>query len=183
MLADGRPAEPDTQRDTRLRHQGGAVVLRPAPADRTAARHHLPQFSIGRADGDCAVPLRRDGWRTAGQGSAAAHSRPVPPDNVADVLRQPEVQRHHRRPGHPDLQGSRPHLRTDGGPALQGWPEVVLPDEHRAGVPPLQRGPQLCRTDRRGTGVRPLYRYWHHRQLRSQEGPQGHRYRVCARGH
>ena len=56
--------------------------------------------------------------RGTGQGTAAAHRRQIPTDYLADVSRQSEVQRYHRRPGDIGIQGYRPHLRVDGGPEV-----------------------------------------------------------------
>ena len=178
VLAHGRPAQQDSQRHTRLcllyRHD----LLRPQTAARSLARHHDTQLEHGRVDGAHTVPLRRGGRRAARQGVAAAHRRQVPRDNIAHVRRQPEVQRHIRRPRPLCLQGQRPHLRDDGGPALQGRSEEFLPDQYGAGLSPLFGGSQLRQAHRRRTGVRPLYRYGHHRQLRGASGTRGYRHRV-----
>ena len=70
-------------------------------------RNEVRNYAI---DGDLPVPLRRDGWRKGGTRTAAAYRRHLPADHLADVSRQPEVQRHHRRSGDPSVQGQGSYL-------------------------------------------------------------------------
>ena len=60
---------------------------------------------------------------------SAVHGRQLPADYFTDVCHQQQVQRYHRRPRRGGVQRQRPHLRGDGGTALQGGTEIVLSDE------------------------------------------------------
>ena len=137
VLAHGRPAQRHTQRDRALRQGDRHDVLRRSRAAWTVAQPHAPHVEHGRVDAAHTVPLRRGGRRGEGEGAAQPPGRPLPADLIAHLRGQPEGQRHHRRPRPYNLQGHRLHLRDDGGAALQGGTEELLPNQHRTGLPPL----------------------------------------------
>ena len=58
MLAHGRFAQPDTQLHLSLRGGQWNLLFRHPRAERTPARHHVPQLQHGRVDGAHTVPLR-----------------------------------------------------------------------------------------------------------------------------
>ena len=162
VLVAARAVERAAQRDQALRARTRLFVPQHPRARGADAQPHRPHRLDGRDHGHRRI--RRRGHaphRSADEPRRGTFSS----DHVALLRGQHQVERLAGRPHARTLPRQGPYLRTDGGAAFQGGPQIVLPDQFGAGLRTLQGGARLRGAHRRRDALRPLHRHGHHRQL------------------